>query len=854
MISIERFAAHTSSLLQDRVPKLIMCGVWYLVCFFCHYFQLLDNSINKVCFMNTSIMTGAAALKVKGKSLFAPALILICATMPLNLMAISSEFFLFSQFCTIICGFYIGIFIADMRLYLTMSFAGVLPWLIILKFYNFGAEQEAVQAGIQKDLGACLSFYWFFNAFSYVMTRQKDRALASSLKAHCELEKKAFEVETINRRLAEALKDKDDFILLFSHETRNPLNILLGNLSILLHKAKDDYPELMDKLKRCQFCSELLLQYINNILDSGKLKSQGALEITPAQINLNEYLMSSWKLLETLIEKRGLKARLIVSEDLPGWVKADTQRITQVLFNLVSNAAKFTEGGSISLYVSYLYKDEADPSVDYMPENLQAAQLVDEDRDEQERQQYRKQQASFITGSEINEFSEAYSIRVCRTREMQRNITPMQALSRRFSSEEQQKKSGYLKLEIVDTGCGMDRRALSKLFKKFAQVSLDDKHKAIGTGLGLWITKSLCNMMEGNISVVSKPGSGSCFTAVMKTPVTSPPEKIGQLYKMSGSSSGAMSEQNTLNVSTRVQTSPEKENPRISKSRERRVLIADDESYNIDLHRHILLQLGFQTADSASDGADLVEKFCTKPPYYYDFIFSDISMPNLTGIEAMTKIRKFELKEKRRLTPVGFVSGHVNAQNKEVSFAEPIKALFMVPKPISIEVLRGLVSAAPAERHGSSSARRGEDIEIVSQKQELPGEATTNPYVLCVDVDLYSLKTIRDHLQNISVPSIVAHGGKEAIDMVKNRASSIGLILMGCNMPGKDGWTAAREIHLFLSENKLPSIPLYGVIGEEKPADKHKFELSMMIDLLTKPIDAEKIKKILNKSENYLLV
>ena len=78
---------------------------------------------------------------------------------------------------------------------------------------------------------------------------------------------------------------------------------------------------------------------------------------------------------------------------------------------------------------------------------------------------------------------------------------------------------GYLKISVVDTGCGISEDGVKKLFKKFSQVGNEAQRK-VGTGLGLWISKELAERMGGTIRVRSRPGVGSVFEVCIKCPVT----------------------------------------------------------------------------------------------------------------------------------------------------------------------------------------------------------------------------------------------------------------------------------------------------------------------------------------------
>jgi signal transduction histidine kinase len=79
-------------------------------------------------------------------------------------------------------------------------------------------------------------------------------------------------------------------------------------------------------------------------------------------------------------------------------------------------------------------------------------------------------------------------------------------------SRERQESGDYIRISVRDTGIGIAPDNLSKLFKEFNQAEASTASRYGGTGLGLALSRKLCRMMGGEISVVSEPGRGSCFT------------------------------------------------------------------------------------------------------------------------------------------------------------------------------------------------------------------------------------------------------------------------------------------------------------------------------------------------------
>ena len=146
--------------------------------------------------------------------------------------------------------------------------------------------------------------------------------------------------------------------------------------------------------------------------------------------------------------------------------------------------------------------------------------------------------------------------------------------------------------------------------------------------------------MGGDIRAYSKPNIGTCFSAIIQADSLPIPEQ--GLLKMQ-------------HLSSNPDTIPK-----------RRMLIADDDPYNLDVHIHILRELGYDVIETAIDGQDFVDKFKSKPEGYFETVITDVSMPRMDGIRAAHSIREFELSLKRLYkVKIGFITGHSNQNDKD---------------------------------------------------------------------------------------------------------------------------------------------------------------------------------------------
>ena len=506
-----------------------------------------------------------------------------------------------------------------------------------------------------------------FGSFSALSASiQVDSHLRATKDALAQIKDLHAKNEVLNAELKQLLDDKDNFILLFSHETRNPLNILIGNLTLLLDEAET--PQMKNRINRCKFCADLLLQHLNNILDSGKLANNRTLEMTSTPLRPQEYLLSISNFMDMLVrKKKALTPVFYIPQNLPKVLKFDTQRLTQIVLNLLTNAVKFTDAGEISLVVRYLKKETLQES-DYYPTTGLGYRLLSNEEE--------------TNASSLSEFPEnpiGSDIQLCT--QFRREIQSFEEKKGDFADRSNSTK-GFLKFEIADTGCGMKEEELQKLFKKFSQTHAEGSHRQIGSGLGLWITKTLCELMGGGIKVFSKPNIGTCFTAIIQADQVRIPRP-------------------------RPRDSPRKLQVNVNKTTDtaRRILIADDDPFNLEFHLQIIKEFGYTVIETAHDGQNLVELFMEKPEGYYETIVTDICMPRVDGIQAASMIREFEKNQNRtRRVKIGFITGHPNLRDKEQCEQKPIAALFYLSKPIKASMLEGFLKFKESSGDNKSSS------------------------------------------------------------------------------------------------------------------------------------------------------
>ncbi|EGB15707.1 PAS/PAC sensor hybrid histidine kinase [Pseudodesulfovibrio mercurii] len=161
-----------------------------------------------------------------------------------------------------------------------------------------------------------------------------------------EIKTMAAELEKAMAKAEAASLAKNEFLANMSHEIRTPLNGLLGMLQLM--QMSELAPLQRDYLDTALNSGRSLLQVLNDILDLSKVES-GKLELEPIPFELGEVLDQVVSTFRHCAEERGVSMRWEIDETLPRHFVADKGRLRQILFNLVGNAVKFTESGSIEV-------------------------------------------------------------------------------------------------------------------------------------------------------------------------------------------------------------------------------------------------------------------------------------------------------------------------------------------------------------------------------------------------------------------------------------------------------------------------------------------------------------------------
>lgn len=159
------------------------------------------------------------------------------------------------------------------------------------------------------------------------------------------------ELRKANARAREAARLKSEFMATMSHELRTPLNAILGFTGIMLEGMGGEIDEdARHMIGRMQMNSERLLKLINDVLDIARIEA-GRIEIQTEPFHIRD-LVQQWRLqTSVLAEQKNVEFITTVEPEVPETLYGDTTRLTQIVNNLLSNAFKFTEAGSVQLIV-----------------------------------------------------------------------------------------------------------------------------------------------------------------------------------------------------------------------------------------------------------------------------------------------------------------------------------------------------------------------------------------------------------------------------------------------------------------------------------------------------------------------
>ncbi|HEX5755794.1 MAG TPA: ATP-binding protein, partial [Arenimonas sp.] len=483
---------------------------------------------------------------------------------------------------------------------------------------------------------------------------------------------------------------------------------------------------------------------VDDILDYSKLEAN-KLELESTGFNLRDLLGSVVQLMEKSAEAKALRLDLHLDPSVRLAVRGDPVRLRQVLTNLISNAIKFTERGSVTVNVS-----------------------------------------------------------------------------RRGESRSHHE----LRFEIRDTGIGIARDKTSSLFRAFSQADASTTRLYGGTGLGLAICKRIIDLMGGSIGVESEPGRGATFW--FDVPLLKASGDMPEIRsELNGSRALLLSNDNTL--------------------RQKLGQAAGDWGLKLTL------------SDTTQDVLERLRNSLARgPSWSFDLLLVDLNSARSTAIALVRNLRRMPDLEALRVV---YLHGDDPPSNELMSGGNVSLAL---PRGMGSGELRhalGNFLSAPLPRGLAGSVTAPSTTPVAPPIAAQPGAATVardapagdssheparlQGHLLLVEDNPVNMMVAQRLITLLGLPCETADNGEKALQRL--RAGGIDLVLMDCQMPVKDGYTASREWRQHEQVHNLPRLPIIAMTANAMAGDRQKCLDAGMDDYLTKPVDRRLLESMVRQ-------
>ncbi len=344
---------------------------------------------------------------------------------------------------------------------------------------------------------------------------------------------------------------------------------------------------------------------------------------------------------------------------------------------------------------------------------------------------------------------------------------------------------------VKDTGIGLTEAQKSKLFNSFTQADSSTTRRYGGSGLGLVISKQLVELMNGRIWVESKYGVGSTFHFHIDVDCLSAPQAL------------AASTESLKNL---------------------RVLLVDDNAAAREMVAAMGLALGLRV-DEVANGIEAliaIDKICQSGSQY-DVILLDEQMPIMGGAYCLELIRQRPNHGDVRAVLIRSAGGEDSAG---VERAEAFDAV--LSKPLTTIKLIGAISETD-EGLGSAAVGKLRDSSVaLGQGARLDGAR-----ILLVEDNELNQELAVALLTQAGASVVVAANGQRALEIL-DQDQEFALVLMDCQMPVMDGYTATQTIR---ADVKTRHLPVIAMTASAMKGDREKALAAGMDDYITKPLD-----------------
>ena len=362
------------------------------------------------------------------------------------------------------------------------------------------------------------------------------------------------------------------------------------------------------------------------------------------------------------------------------------------------------------------------------------------------------------------------------------------------------KKYLDIQLSVKDTGIGIPKQKLQKIFESFTQADSSTTRKYGGTGLGLTISRSLAELMKGNLTVTSEFGRGSNFTFHLPLEVANEAPQISPAHK-----------------------------PPVSQ-----VLLVDDNPTNRVWLQEIFQYFGISCQVACNGNEALMKIFAAqREGKSFDLILTDHHMPAMDGLHLAREVKGMGKKAAPVMLMLASLEKNLYQHEAERSGVQKI-----LTKPVKLyELYAQLCSMFLSGKEDDKTREKVNAIEKIT-------DAAT---IMVVEDDPINMMLISEVLRKMGFDVIKAQNGKEALEILPLHDPV--LIFMDVNMPDLDGYATTALIRKLKEPHG--NLPIIALTADAMQGDKEKCILAGMNDYVSKPFRLEEIAAVLKR---YMLL